>query len=379
MIEKDFAELTLFITGPTWIRPEIRAAAALPEFGHRDSENLKRFGPLFAHLREIARVGQERDVILFNGSGSTAMEAAVRSLVAADETVLNVSVGAFGDLFHKLAVLNGKKAVQLKFAPGRAMDLARMEQALVEHKPAVVTLTQNETSTGVLNDVEAACALARRHGALPVVDGVSLFGGADARIPESDPVMYVTSTQKSLAVHAGFGIAFVSAEALDKAAKVADRGYSSDIVTQVNTARKSQTLTTPNGGLANQLAVQLDYIVNVEGVAKRYARHEAMRDMVAQWAGRQPGFELLAPEGHRSPTLTALRTPAGLGTAGLKRIKEAMRERGYLFDTGYGKLNSDLEAQGERPVCRIGHMGDITPDMLAQYLDVLGQVLAQGL
>jgi aspartate aminotransferase-like enzyme len=231
----------------------------------------------------------------------------------------------------------------------------------------------------VLNEVEAAWALARRHGALPVVDGVSLFGGADARIPESDPVMYVTSTQKSLAVHAGFGIAFVSAEALDKAAKVADRGYSSDIVTQVNTARKSQTLTTPNGGLANQLAVQLDYIVNVEGVAKRYARHEAMRDMVAQWAGRQPGFELLAPEGHRSPTLTALRTPAGLGTAGLKRIKEAMRERGYLFDTGYGKLNSDLEAQGERPVCRIGHMGDITPDMLAQYLDVLGQVLAQGL
>mgnify|MGYP000915251078 CR=1 FL=1 len=161
MIEKDFAELALFITGPTWIRPEARAAAALPEFGHRDAENIKRFGPIFAHLRTMARVGQERDVILFNGSGSTALEAAVRSLVAADETVLNVSVGAFGDLFHKMAVLNGKKAAQLKFGAGQAIDLARMEQALVEHKPAVVTLTQNETSTGVLNDVESACALAR--------------------------------------------------------------------------------------------------------------------------------------------------------------------------------------------------------------------------
>lgn len=375
MIEKDFAELTLFITGPTWIRPEARAAAALPEFGHRDAENIKRFGPIFAHLRTMARVGQERDVILFNGSGSTALEAAVRSLVADGETVLNVSVGAFGDLFHKMAVLNGKKAAQLKFAAGEAIDLGRMEQALIEHRPAVVTLTQNETSTGVLNDMESACALVRKHGALPVVDGVSLFGGADARIPESDPVMYVTSTQKSLGAHAGFGIAFVSAEALDKAAHVANRGYSSDILTQVTTARKSQTLTTPNGGLANQLAVQLDHIVNVEGVAKRYARHEAMRDMVAEWVGGRKGFDFLAPEGFRSPTLTALRTPQGLGTTGLKRIKEAMRERGYLFDTGYGKLNVELEAQGERPVCRIGHMGDITPDMLKQYLDDLGQVL----
>jgi len=207
---------------------------------------------------------------------------------------------------------------------------------------------------------------------------VSLFGGADARIPESDPVMYVTSTQKSLGVHAGFGIAFVSAEALDKAAQVANRGYSSDIVTQVNTARKSQTLTTPNGGLANQLAVQLDYIVNVEGIAKRYARHEAMRDMVAAWVERQPGFDFLAAEGFRSPTLTALRTPEGLGSAGLKRVKEAMRERGYLFDTGYGKLNVELESQGARPICRIGHMGDITPEMLAKYLDDLGRVLAQA-
>ena len=152
----------------------------------------------------------------------------------------------------------------------------------------------------------------------------------------------------------------------------------SDIVTQVNTARKNQTLTTPNGGLANQLAVQLDYIVNVEGIAKRYARHEAMRDMVAAWVERQPGFDFLAAEGFRSPTLTALRTPEGLGSAGLKRVKEAMRERGYLFDTGYGKLNVELESQGARPICRIGHMGDITPEMLAKYLDDLGRVLAQA-
>ncbi len=374
-----FDDLTLFITGPTWIRPEVRAAGSLPEFGHRDAENRKRFEPIMRHLRTLAGLEDGWDVMLFNGSGSTAMEASIRSLVRDGEVVLNVSVGAFGDSYHKMALMNGKKAEQLKFDAGRAVDLDRLEDELKRLRPAVVTLTQNETSTGVMNDIEAVCDLVRRHKALPLVDGVSVFGGADCRIPESGCAMYVTSTQKCLALHAGFGIAFVSAEALEKAAGVANRGYSSDILNQLGTARKNQTLTTPNGGLANQMAVQLDHIVNVEGVKNRFRRHAAMRDMVHSWTLAMDGLDFLAQEGFRSPTVTALRPPHGFGSEGLKRVKEAMRGRGYLFDTGYGKLNQDLESQGRRPVFRIGHMGDVTIAMLERYLDELGRELRKAL
>jgi aspartate aminotransferase-like enzyme len=142
-------------------------------------------------------------------------------------------------------------------------------------------------------------------------------------------------------------------------------------VAQLGRASKNQTLTTPNCTLANQMAVQLDYIVNVEGIDKRFARHIAMRGMVAEFVAGLPGFELLAPEGHRSPTLTAVRVPAGMTVDMLKKVKEAMRAKGYLFDPGYGKLNTDLEEKGQRVLLRIGHMGDITPDMLAAYLEAL--------
>lgn len=376
MIQEDFADLILFITGPTWLRPEVRAAGTLPEFGHRDAENAKRFGPIFADLRRLARVGREWEVMLINGSGSTAMEAAVRSLVADGETVLNVSVGAFGDLFHKMAVQNGKKAAQVRFAAGEAVDPARLEQALVEHRPAVVTLTHNETSTGVVNDIEGLCRQVRRHGALPVVDGVSIFGGADVRIPEAEPTLYVTSTQKCLGLPAGFGIVFASPEALDKAKGVSNRGYSSDLLNQVNSARKGQTLTTPNGTLANQMAVQLEYIVRGEGMENRFARHAALRDKVRAWVRKLDGFDFLAPEGFRSPTLTAVRPPQGVGTEGLRRVKEAMRAKGYLFDPGYSKLNADLEGRGERPAFRIGHMGDVSAEMVDGFLEALGEALA---
>jgi aspartate aminotransferase-like enzyme len=371
MSTQDFADLQLFITGPTFIRPEIREAGLLPEFGHRDSENNKRFAPAMAGLKQLAGCGEDYHVILFNGSGSNAMEATVRSLVADDETVLNVSVGAFGDLYHKMAVVNGKKAVQLKFEPGQAIDMGKLEAALTEHKPAVVTFTHNETSTGVTNDMKAICACVRKHGAMPLVDGVSIFGGARLDLSTSGAATYATSTQKSLALPAGFGILFVTPEAVEKAKTVKNKGFATDIVTQLGRASKNQTLTTPNTTLANQMAVQIDYILHTEGIDARFARHLQMRDMTHAFVATLPGFELLAPVGHRSPTVTAVRVPAGMTVAQLKKVKEAMRAKGYLFDPGYGKLNTDLEEKGQRVLLRLGHMGDVTPDMLNAYFEAL--------
>ena len=376
MTETDFAELKLFITGPTYVRPEVRQAGLLPEFGHRDAENAKRFSRIMDNLRAIAKIGDDYEPIIFNGSGATAMDASIRSLVADDETVLNVSVGAFGDLYHTLAKVNGKKAVQLKFDYGRAIDLNELQKAMDQHKPAVVTFTHNETSTGVTNDIVAVCKAVRDFGAMPLVDGVSIFGGADVRISEARPTMYCTATQKALALPAGFGIGFVCAEALEKAEKVQFRGRTSDILIQIARARKHQTVNTPNCTLANQAFVQTSYIVSEEGVENRFARHLAMRDMVMDWVAGMDGYEPFAPEGYRSPTLSCVVAPEGVTAKALKAVvKETMRAKGYLYDPGYGKLNTVLEEQGRRMVFRIGHMGDITPDMLKTYLGELKGVL----
>jgi aspartate aminotransferase-like enzyme len=369
MSKPNFAPLKLFITGPTYIRDDIKQAALLPEFGHRDAENDLRFGPIRENLRKLAGAGDAYEPVLFLGSGSTAMEASIRSLVADGETLLNVSVGAFGDHYYNIAVANGKKAENLKFDYGQAIDMAVLDAKLAELKPEVVSFTHNETSTGVTNDMKAVCTLIRKHGAMPLVDGVSIFGGADLDLANSGAAMYSTATQKSLALPAGFGIGFISKEAEAKAEKVTNKGHTTDITKQLGRARKNQTLTTPNGTLANQMYVQLERIVNEEGIDNRFARHLEMRGMVEKWAEGLDGFEMFAPEGFRSPTVSTVLCPAGVTSAQLKKgVKEALRAQGYLMDPGYGKLNTALEADGRRLVIRVGHMGDITPEMLAEYL-----------
>lgn len=375
MIGDDFAELKLFITGPILLREEVRKAGLLPEFGHRDAENPKRFEPIMRNLKTIAGNPEGYTPVIFNGSGTNVLEASIRSLVADSDKVLNVSVGAFGDLYHKLAVVNGKNAVQLKFPYGSAINLEKLEEALKEHNPNVVTFTHNETSTGVINDVVAVCEMIHAHGAEAIIDAVSIFGGAPTFINECEPLMYCTSTQKSLGLPAGFGIGFVCEKAMQKAETVANRGYTTDIIAQMGKAKLNQTLTTPNGTLANQMCVQLDYIVHEENVEGRFKRHEAMRAIAHKWAEGMDGYELFAQEGFRSPSLTTFKTPAHMSIEKLKEVKELMRGHGFLFDPGYGKINKELEEQGESPIFRVGHMADIQPEMLAEYLEVLGGVL----
>ena len=369
MSKPNFAPLKLFITGPTYIRDEVKQAALLPEFGHRDKENDLRFAPIRENMKKLAGTDGRFELALLLGSGSTAMEASVRSLVADDESILNVSVGAFGDMYYNIAASNGKKAENLKFDYGQAIDLNVLEDKIKSMKPNVVSFTHNETSTGVTNDMKATCALIRQYGAMPIVDGVSIFGGADLDLDNSGAAMYSTATQKALGLPAGFGVAFIGEEAEAKAEKVTNKGHHHDITKHLGRARKHQTLTTPNCTLANQMFVQLDYIVNQEGIANRFARHIEMRSMVEKWVGGLDGFEMFAPEGYRSPTVSTVLCPEGVTVAQLKKgVKEALRAEGYLMDPGYGKLNTALESEGRRLVFRVGHMGDITPAMLGEYL-----------
>jgi len=375
MSDFNFPELTLMITGPTYIRPEIRKAAMMPEFGHRDSENKKRFESIFKNLKKVAQVGDDYEVVLVNGSGSNGMEASIKSMVSSTDKLLNVSVGAFGDLYGKIAKNNGKNVETLKFEPGKAIDLEVLEAKLKEYKPDVVSFTHNETSTGLENDVPAVCKLIHKYGAISLVDGVSIFGGSPTGIEEGKPMTYATATQKSLALPAGFGIVFVHKDAFAKMEKVESRGHTTDLLTNYSKNKVNQILTTPNTTLANQMAVQLDYIVNVEGVENRFARHSRMKKITQDWFNDLPeGFSAFAQDGFKSPTVSSGLAPLGTD---LKAIKEDMRSLGYLFDPGYGGLNKKRLENGEQPTFRIGHMGDISEDMLKTYLEKLKEVFSK--
>jgi aspartate aminotransferase-like enzyme len=100
-----------------------------------------------------------------------------------------------------------------------------------------------------------------------------------------------------------------------------------------------------------------------EGVEARWARHLALRDRTLAWAAAR-GLAAPADPARRSPTVTALRPPAGRSASALVT---GLQARGYTVAGGYG------EWKGE--TLRIGHMGEVRSRDLEGLLAALDEIL----
>jgi len=95
-----------------------------------------------------------------------------------------------------------------------------------------------------------------------------------------------------------------------------------------------------------------------------------MAARTAQWvddmrSSSECDIRIVAREGHRSPTVSAIMLPDGM-TSG--RVTQLIAEHGVTVGTGYGKL--------KEAAIRIGHMGDHTVRELTPLLAALDASLA---
>jgi aspartate aminotransferase-like enzyme len=203
--------------------------------------------------------------------------------------------------------------------------------------------------------------MAHRHGALCIVDSVTGVAGAELRFDEWELDFALTGSQKALALPPGLALGVASTQFVERARATADRGLYFDVVEFEEFAARNQTPATPAISLLYALEAQLSDILR-EGIDRRWERHQAMRDATAAWLKRAVTrvdleLEILAPEGARSPTVTAIVLPDGLKSAD---VVHAVARRGFTIGGGYGKLKDTT--------VRIGHMGDHTIDTLRPCL-----------
>ena len=358
---------TFFLPGPTEVRAEILAAMARPMISHRS----KSFEGMFARIQEGLRAVflTERPVFVSSSSATGFMEGAVRC--APEGPILAVVGGAFGERFAHIG-RNCERAVDVLEVPlGRGADPDDVARALGKRRYAAVTVVHSESSTGALTDVRAVAAAATEHGAQCLVDSVTGAAGAELRVDEWGVGFALTGSQKALALPPGLAFGVASADYIAHASHARGRGMYFDLAEFEEFAKKNQTPNTPALPLLYALDAQLAR-VREETIAARWARHRAMAEATHRWAAslgeRFPGLGILAPEGERSPTVSAVTLPDGI--TGDDVVKGA-KARGYTVGGGYGPLKGRT--------FRVGHMGDHTVEGVTRCLDVCGDVLRERL
>jgi len=200
------------------------------------------------------------------------------------------------------------------------------------------------------------------------VDCISSLGGAPFAFDEWGADVVVTACQKCLMASPGLAFVAVSEQAW-KAYETGrlPRNYWDFDAVRKNLARpQPETPGTAPVHIFLQLAESLT-MIHEEGLPLVYARHSSMaatlRDRAAS-IGLGPLFPDLE---HRSPTLTALRTPPDVTP---KRIRDGLRDRGILVAEGLGIHSGHA--------IRIGHMGDIRPSDIARTCDALEVIFAEA-
>ena len=355
---------TFFLPGPTEVRPEVLAAMTGPMIPHRGKAFEAMFARIQTGLRDVFRT--TRPVLVSSSSATGLMEASVRC--APPGPVLAVVNGAFSERFANIAAACERETDVLSVPLGRAVDLGELEERLKARRYAAVTLVHSETSTGALSDARGATALARKHGALCLVDSVTGVAGSRLPFDEWEMDFVLTGSQKALALPPGLAVGVASSEYMRTATAAKGRGLYFDLVEFETYAAKNQTPNTPALPLLYALDAQLARIA-AETMEARWARHAAMSAQTWRWVddvARRRGLALrvLAPEGERSVTVTAVTLPPGVSGVA---VAAEVTKRGFVIGAGYGKLRETT--------FRVGHMGDHTPDRLALCLDACEDAL----
>lgn len=278
--------------------------------------------------------------------------------------------GAFGGRMADMAGRAGATVVTVDHAWGQPVDPARVEAALAEAPTKVLAFVHAETSTGARSDAASLCALARKRGALSVVDCVTSLGGIVVDAAAWDADVIYSGTQKCLSAPPG-----LSPIALSKQAQAAIAGRKEKVRNWLLDFNLLMSYWGGEGGRTYHHTAPINALYGLheslvvlfeEGVQAAIVRHARMHEALA--AGLEAaGLKLLVDEKHRLPQLNTVVVPEGVDEAAVRT--HVLQAWDLELGAGLGPLKGK--------VWRIGLMGaSATPWHVRLCLTALCEALA---
>ena len=347
----------LFVPGPTNVPDRILRAMHRAMEDHRSSAFPELTTGLLGGLKKIFKTTTGQPFI-FPATGTGGWEAALVNTRSPGDRVISVRLGQFSHLWIDLAQRHGLRVDILDVEWGEGAPVERIEDLLTkdkQHEIKGVLIVQNETATGVTNDVGAVRRAmdAAQHPALLYVDGVSSVGSIDFRMDEWRVDLAITGSQKGLMLPAGLGIVCASPKALAAREHAKCPRVFFDFGDMIKANATGYFPYTPALPMLYGLRESLD-MISEQGLDTIFARHhrlaEGVRAAVRAW-----GLKLCAREPRwYSDTVSAVMVPEG--TSGVDVIDVAFRRYNLALGAGLGRLAGKL--------FRIGHLGDLNELML---------------
>jgi 2-aminoethylphosphonate-pyruvate transaminase len=320
-------------------------------------------------LVRLATSGPGYTAVLMQGSGTFSVEATIGSVVPEGGTLLVLANGAYG---NRLADIARRLRIPLHVHTNGELappDLARLADDLAGD-PSIthVAVVHCETTTGMLNPVEAIGRCVKEAGKTYIVDAMSSLGGIPLDAAGIGADFLISSANKCIQGVPGFGFVIARREALEACTGRA-RSLSLDLYDQWRVMEEQGgkwRFTSPTH-VVRAFVQALRELEAEGGVPARYARYHANQTVLV--AGMEElGFECLLPARLRSPIITTFRSP---------------RHPAYHFGRFYGALKSRRFVIYPGKVTatetfRIGTIGDVFPEDMRRLVHAVRESMFWG-
>ncbi|MCW8108463.1 alanine--glyoxylate aminotransferase family protein [Alteromonas ponticola] len=184
--------------GPSDVSPRVLNAMARSTIGHLDPAFVSLMDETKALLQYAFQTANSLTLPV-SAPGSAGMEACFVNLVEPGDKVIICSNGVFGKRMHENVIRCGGEAIIIESSWGEQTDADELEATLKGHPEVkAVAMVHAETSTGVRNDIEKLCHIAKQHNCLTIVDAVTSLGGIELYVDEWQIDAVYAGSQKCL-------------------------------------------------------------------------------------------------------------------------------------------------------------------------------------
>lgn len=352
------------VPGPVKVPDEVLKAYQV-NYGSGDLEPefLELYNQTEKNLQRI--YGTQNQIAIQTGEGMLALWGALKSCIIPGDRVLVVATGVFGYGMADLAQAVGAEVRTVGYAYDETVhDLQRIEDAIAEFRPKMITVIHCETPSGTLNPIEEIGRLKEKYGVpLLYMDAVASAGGAPVLTDEWHVDLSLGGSQKCISAPPSMSFVAVSERAWEIIEQVNYAGY--DSLKPYRTAQKDFYFPyTPNWAGVAAVFAGTNLLLS-EGLENCFNRHAAAA-LLCRQSLKKMGLELFPkPEAAASPTVTAVKVPEAISW---KELDERFRQHGLIVGGSYGPLAGK--------VFRLGHMGlQADLKLVQQALDVIEEVV----
>ena len=348
--------------GPVNLSERVRQALLKPDLCHREIEFLKLQNGIRNKLLEVYGLPEDKwAAVLITGSGTSAMEAMLISMVPAAGRVLIIENGVYGERLSRIAEIYNIDYRTLHYDWGEEIQPRDVENSLA-NDISHVALVHHETTTGRLNELDSIAAVCQSANVPILLDGVSSFGAEEMRFSKWD--LHACAATANKCLHGIPGTSFVISR---RDALQSTTGTQRSLYLDLHTYAEHQD----KGGTPFTQSVQSFYALDEalselreEGGWTARRDHYRRRMALVRQGLENIGISMLLQENASSCVLSSFHLPENMD---YETLHDGLKNRGFVIYAGQGGLL--------KSIFRVSLMGAISDSDIQRFLVAVEEII----